>query len=100
MNNIEFLIYVFLGFKGLEIIFFKYNVYNKIENAANAIKNKLISRFIYLLSQCKFCLDFWASYFVFGLLLFFNGFDLELIYFLFPFFSAALNSILTTLNNR
>ncbi len=51
----------FLLSYSLCIVFYKYKLNNWINQYSNRIKNENIARFVYSLSQCEFCMDFYIS---------------------------------------
>ena len=91
--NKEFTIFL-LTHWGILVVFYKYKLDLVITNFAN----KRGSRFLYELSQCKFCMNHHTALIFVPLLFLFCGFNWE--YFIYPFISSSLVNIIKTFNNE
>ena len=93
-NTINYIIY-FLIHWGVMVIALKYNVKNAIYRTALKIQNKkTLSRLIYDMSECEFCISHHIGIFVIFPVFAFLGFNWYLL--AYPFMSASLMNIIKT----
>ena len=90
---IDIALFVFLLFKGFEIIIIKYNGYENFQKFAST-KPKLI----FLLSKCKFCMDHHLAIIPTLLICLNEGF--QYLFLFLPIVSATLNNILNDFSKR
>ncbi len=90
---IDIVFYVFLVFKGIEIIVVKYDGYDRFQKFAST-KPKLV----FQLSKCKFCMDHHLAILPTLLICWNEGF--QFLFLFLPIASATLNNILNDFSKR